>query len=94
MTQAAQDEIEVFVHRIMEKYKISPADMKVILGDIAENVNPYVSVGELKAQPFSNLDIFGLAFDLIDQGKVVEGYTLVLLQQIRDGKNEKHGSSS
>jgi len=45
--QKAQEEISEFVMKIMEKYELSPASIKVILYDIADNINPYVSYEEL-----------------------------------------------
>jgi len=42
--------IQHFVETLMEREGISPADMKVILYEIGENINPYVSVEELLKQ--------------------------------------------
>jgi len=46
----AEDELSKYVHRLMEKHKLSPASMKVVLDNVAENINPYVSTEELKEQ--------------------------------------------
>jgi hypothetical protein len=50
LEQQAEEELTEIVHQIAEKYQLSPASMKVILSNIAENINPYVDVEELKEQ--------------------------------------------
>ena len=48
--EQAEEELSENVHKLMEKYKLNPASMKVILSNVAENINPYVSTEELKEQ--------------------------------------------